>query len=511
MSKVDKIGAAGRPTVWTETAKMKTYAPLAKSIQTNVCIVGGGIAGLTTAYLLLRAGKSVVVIEDGDLAGGATCATTAHLSNAIDARYQTIERLHGRDGSRLTAESHTAAISEIEAIVKREKIDCDFQRVDGFLFLPPDQKADLLDRELEAAHRAGLVDVERVERAPIDGFNTGPSLRFPRQAQFHPLKYLAGVAKAIEGRGGQIFTNTHAESIEGGMPAKVTAGSHVVNADFVVVATNTPVNDLVVMHTKQAPYMSYVIGAALNDDSMKPALLWDTAEPYHYVRLQRVVDKDGDRTVLIVGGEDHKTGQAEDVDERYARLERWAKDRFPHMGDVEFHWAGQVMESMDGLAFIGRNPLDKDNVFIVTGDSGMGMTHGTIAGLLLTDLITGKENPWSKLYDPARKTLLAGPTFLKESANIAVQYADWITAGDVATTDEIPRGSGAVVRRGLTKRAVYCDDHGKLHERSAICPHLGCIVGWNPGEKTWDCPCHGSRFDKMGKVLNGPANRDLAE
>lgn len=217
-----------------------------------------------------------------------------------------------------------------------------------------------------------------------------------------------------------------------------------------------------------------------------------------------------DRDILIVGGEDHKTGQADNAEDRHARLANWARSRFPQMETVEFTWVGQVMESIDGLAFIGRNPLDKENVFIATGDSGMGMTHGTIAGILLTDLILGRENPWATLYDPSRKTLLAAGEFAKEAVNMAAQYADWVTGGDVSSTDEIADDSGAVMRRGLSKIAVHRDAHGKLHELSAVCPHLGCIVRWNASEKTWDCPCHGSRFGKLGKVINGPANTDLA-
>ena len=213
--------------------------------------------------------------------------------------------------------------------------------------------------------------------------------------------------------------------------------------------------------------------------------------------------------LLIVGGEDHKTGQAIDQADRYARLETWTRERFPMAQEVRFRWSGQVMETIDGLAFIGRNPLDEPNVFVATGDSGMGMTHGTIAGILLTDLILGRENPWAALYDPSRKSLGALGTFAKENLNVAKQYGDWLTGGDVESVEEIPTGKGAVIRRGMTKVAVYRDDRGTLHERTAVCPHLGCIVNWNDAENTWDCPCHGSRFDRMGVVINGPANSDL--
>jgi glycine/D-amino acid oxidase-like deaminating enzyme/nitrite reductase/ring-hydroxylating ferredoxin subunit len=488
--------------LWAGTAEMPEFSPLQENLHVDACIIGAGIAGLTTAYLLARSGKQVAVLDDGPVAGGMTQATTAHITNMLDDRYFEVEKVHGREGARLAADSHTAAIDRIETIVRQERIDCDFTRLDGYLFLAEGDRRETLERELDAARRAGLRAVELVERAPFPSFDTGPCLRFPNVAQFHPLKYLAQVAQAIVHEGGRIFTGTHADSVEGGVPAVVEAGKHVVTADAVVVATNVPINDRVTIHTKQAPYMTYVIAARVPPGALPQVLSWDTGDPYHYVRLQ------GD--LLIVGGEDHKTGQAADTPARHERLETWARRRFPMMGPVEYAWAGQVMETQDYLAFIGRNPMDHENIYVVTGDSGMGITHGTIAGMLLSDLILGRTNPWEALYDPSRVRLGAAADFARENSNVALQYTDWLTGGDVASADEIPAGNGAIVRRGLEKIAVYRDPQGRLHERHAACPHLGCVVHWNRAETTWDCPCHGSRFDRYGKVINGPANRDLA-
>jgi glycine/D-amino acid oxidase-like deaminating enzyme/nitrite reductase/ring-hydroxylating ferredoxin subunit len=471
-------------------------------LEADVCVVGAGIAGLTTAYLLGRAGRSVVVLDRGPVGGGQTGRTTAHLTNAIDDRYLTIERLHGATGSRLAAASHTAAIACIERIVRNERIACEFERLDGYL-LPGDQGAgELLARELDAARRAGLRGVVRVDRAPIPGFDSGPCLRFPRQGQFHPLKYLGGLARSVEQDHGRIFGGATVEEISGGAPARIrTAEGATVSADAVVVATNTPINDLVAIHTKQAAYLTYVVGLAAPGGTISRALFWDTADPYHYVRLA----SDAGGEILIVGGEDHKTGQRDDGEVRYARLEAWARERFEGLGEVRYQWSGQIMETIDGLAFLGRNPVDAGNVFVATGDSGQGMTHGTIAGMLISDLILGRSNPWSALYDPSRKTLRAAGEFLKEAANMAWQYTDWLKPGEESSVDAIAPGAGAVLRRGLTKVAVYRDPDGVLHEMSAVCPHLGCIVDWNSSEHTWDCPCHGSRFDQYGQVLNGPA------
>ena len=497
--------------VWMRTADTPREEKLDHDLETDVVVVGAGIAGLTTAYLLARDGKRVVVLDDGPVAGGETCRTTAHVTNALDERYYELERLFGEDGAWLAAESHTAAVDKVEEIIGAEEIDCDWSRLDGYLFAPAGEPQKVLDDELAAARRAGLFDVELVERAPLESFDTGRALRFPRQGQFHILKYLDGLARAFEGLGGQIFTKTHADEIKSvdAQNARVrTADGHTVTARAAVVATNTPVNDLVAIHTKQAAYRTYVIGARVPRGSVPKILLWDTPDPYHYVRIQELDDGD----VLIVGGEDHKTGQEDDADERYRRLEEWACERFPSIESIEFRWSGQVMEPIDGLAFIGRNPLDGENVLIATGDSGNGMTHGTIAGMLLTDLIAGRENPWADLYDPSRKTLGAIKEFAKENLNVAAQYTDLATPGDVKSAAEIKPGEAAIIRRGLTKVAAYRDDAGALHERSAVCTHLGCVVQWNSGEKTWDCPCHGSRFDfRDGHVVNGPAISGLAE
>ena len=500
--------------VWM-AADVPDLPTLTHNIRTSVCIVGAGIAGMTTAYLLARAGRAVVVIDDGPIGGGETGRSTAHITAALDDRYSEIEKLHGEEGSRVAAESHTAAIDRIESIASLEDIDCDFERLDGYLFLGGGDDRKILEDELQAAHRAGLSDVELLDRAPVKSFDSGPALRFPRQAQFHPLKYLNGLARAIVRDGGQLYSGTHAESIQDGEPAKITTSDgHVITADSVVVATNSPVNDWVIIHTKQYAYRTYVIAARIPRGSLTRGLYWDTLDPYHYVRLQEVdplLDPRRNEELLIVGGEDHKTGQADDAEERFKRLEEWTRQRFPAIGNVDFRWSGQIMEPVDYMGFIGKNPGTDQHIFIATGDSGNGITHGTVAGVLLTDLILGRKNPWAKLYDPSRVTLRATPHFLRENLNVAGQYADWATGGDVDSYEQIAPGAGAVVRRGMKKIAVYRDEQGSIHELSAVCTHLYCIVSWNSVERTWDCPCHGSRFDPYGRVVNGPAITPLQE
>ena len=484
------------------------FPPLDRDIRANVCIIGAGIAGMTSAYLLARTGRSIVVIDDGPIAGGETGRTTAHLTAALDDRYYEIERLHGRDGARVAAASHSAAIDRVEQIASLEEIDCEFERLDGYLFLGGDSKKSVLDRELRATRRAGL-ETEMVDRIPVESFDSGAALRFPRQGQFHPLKYLNGLARAILRDGGKIYCGTHAEKIEDGEPAKVTtADGRVITADNIIVATNTPVNDWLIIHSKQAAYRTYVIGCRVPKSSIPRGLYWDTPDPYHYVRLEdgtSGANGQADDEILIVGGEDHKTGQADDMDARFECLERWARERFPMIQSVDYRWSGQVMEPVDYMGYIGRNPGSDRHIFVATGDSGNGMTHGTIAGILLTDLVLGLKNQWAWLYDPSRVKLGAAANYVKENANVAEQYKDWLTEGDASDAKEIQAGEGAVIRRGSKKVAVYRDEQGAIHERSAVCPHLYCIVGWNATEKSWDCPCHGSRFDPYGKVINGPA------
>jgi glycine/D-amino acid oxidase-like deaminating enzyme/nitrite reductase/ring-hydroxylating ferredoxin subunit len=485
------------------TADLPQSHALQADMQADVCIVGSGIAGLTTAYLLAREGRKIIVLERANLGGGETSRTTAHLASVIDDGFQEIERLHGIESLRLHVQSHQAAISRIEQIVREEKIDCDFARRDGYLFAPDEKSAEYIQKELEAAQRAGISDVHRVSAPPLP-FRTGPALRFRDQAQFHSLKYLAGLFRALERDGAKLFSHTVVESVEDGHTIRIhTAAGPVVECSAAVIATNSPINDLVAIHSKQAPYRTYAVGARIPQGSVTPALYWDTEDPYHYVRLQPT----GDHDVLIVGGEDHKTGQG-DPNVSFAKLEKWTRERFETVTEINYRWSGQVMEPADGMAFIGRNP-GNDNVYVATGDSGMGITHGTIAGVLLADLIQGRKNSWAEIYDPSRKIIGAVTEYVKENLNVAAKYTEWFTGGDVDSVEQIPSGEGRIVRSGARKLAVYRDPQANLHACSAVCTHLGCLVAWNSVEKSWDCPCHGSRFNGEGRVLNGPAVRNL--
>lgn len=493
--------------LWMEIP-LPSFPPLEKDLQADACIVGAGIVGLTCAYTLAKQGKSVVVLDKGAISGGQTARTTAHLTWVLDDRYYNLEKFFGEAGARIAAESHAKAIDYIEKIVLEENINCDFERVDGYLFVPPENSKDILEKEFSAIQKTEM-NIKRAARAPFSAsFDTGPCLQFPNQAQFHILKYLHGLIQALLKMGVQIFSNTHVTHFLDASPCvvKTDLGTQV-TSESIIVATCTPINNRFFIHTKQAPYRTYVIATSVPKSSVPKGLYWDTADPYHYIRIQKN-NSNPNSDWLLVGGEDHKTGQDKEISAKYDTLEEWARVRLPMFGKIEYRWSGQVFEPVDSLAFIGRNPGDK-NIYIATGDSGNGLTHGTIAGMLLPDLILGKPNPWQNLYQPSRKTLTAAPSFFEENLNVAIQYRDWFTAGELQTIDELLIGEGMILREGIKKIAVYKDQQGKIHVNSALCPHLGACLRWNNGEKSWDCPAHGSRFDGCGKVLNGPTINGL--
>lgn len=493
---------------------MPATGTLQENVTCDVCVVGAGLAGVTTAYMLAKEGKNVILLESKEIGGGNTSRTTAHLSNALDDGFPNLIKLFGTEGARLAVQSHGAAIAKIEEIAKEENIDCDFTRVDGYLFANNSQQNDELMKELEAVQQLGWRDVVLRKQAPLDTLTAFSTLQFPNQAHFHILKYLSGLSKVLLDKEVRIYTHTKAVDFKtGAVNAVITENGFTVTANHLVVATNTPVNDFVTMHTKNYPYRTYAIALEVPTGEIPDALYWDMDEPYHYVRLLKG-KAEGDNSnpgadLLIVGGEDHKTGQDDKNAKRFIELERWARIKFPMAGEVVYRWSGQVWEPMDSLGYIGRNPGDAKEVYIITGDSGHGMTHSTIAGMLITDQIMGRANPWETLYDPARTSLKSAGEYLKENLNVATQYKDYVTPGEIDDPSQVMPGTGSIMRRGTSKVAVYCDQDGVRHECSAVCTHMGCIVNWNQVESSWDCPCHGSRFDPFGKVLTGPAIKDL--
>lgn len=491
---------------FTPPVEFKNYSPLKDNVETDVVIVGAGIAGLGIAYCLSRAGKKVIIVEAGFIGSGETGRTTAQLVTALDKRYYEMEEIFGKEKTNLIAQSHKEAIEFVEHTIIKENIDCDFQHVDGYLFAHPTDQKDCLTKELEAALRAG-VNVQAMTTTP--GIpHEAASLCFANQAQFHPMKYLNGLCLAIEKNGGKIYTQTHAKEIDGN--GIISSEGYAVKAKHIVVATNAPVNDIYAMPLKQTALRSYVIGATIKKGSLPKAMWWDTGDlnadikPYHYIRLNSYNEQ---FDLLLCGGEDHPVG-IQPEQSPYASLEIWTRKRF-HIVEIISQWSGEIMESMDSIAFIGRSPWHEENVFVVTGDSGIGMTYSSIAGMLIKDLIEGKENKYEKIYSPSRFTLNSSGTFFKlVKGDMANMLKKWFFT-DTKELSEIKQGHAAIVKLEGEKCGVFRDEKDVLHIVSAECTHLKCMVVWNNGERSWDCPCHGSRFTYSGKVIHGPAISDL--
>lgn len=480
---------------------LPTYAPIVGDLTVDVAVVGAGMAGLSAAYELTQQGLSVAVLDRGAFGGGMTSRTTAHLSYELDDHYFELAKVRSEEAVRQYYESQKAAVDRIEDIARREGLACDFARVDALLIAAGDDGEDIIQNEFDVVRSLGF-DV-RFEAAP-DSMGSA-ALRFADQARFHPLKYLSGLCAVLERKGARLHADSPVEELEerdGGVVVHTANGD--IRAQHAVVATNSPVNDRVAIHTKQAPYRTYAIAGSIPKGAAPDLLIWDTLDPYHYVRIQ---PEDG-RDILIVGGEDHKSGAEDDGRERVRSLENWARERFPDMGEVTHAWSGQVYEPIDYIPHAGRNPGD-ERIYVITGDSGEGITSSVAGALLVTQQILDRESPWEDAYAPSRKVLGAATEFASENADVVANLTQRLTGGEVESADDVSPGCGALLRQHGKKVAAYRDEGGGLHLVSAICTHMGCVVQFNSFERCWDCPCHGSQFNIDGDVMAGPAMKPL--
>jgi glycine/D-amino acid oxidase-like deaminating enzyme len=508
MEAVMNVGDERSRSLWMSVPVAPRAAALTRDIEADTVVIGAGIAGLSTAYELSGQGQKVVVLDRGKIGSGMTARTTAHLSANNDDGFKAMIDRRGEKLARDYYISQQAAIDRIDTIQRTESIACDFRRVDGFLFPGPQTSQGEIDAEREASEQAGM-PVEIATGLPFRGHEQTRCLRYPNQATFHPTKYLQGLVRCIEARGGRLYADTAVMGVEendDGSVVVTTEDGHKVRAGAAVVATNSPINDRVALHSKQAPYRTYAMALALPRGALPDALYWDTLDPYHYVRLQPGDSHD----YLIVGGADHKSGEADDAEIRYEALEAWIRNLVPDVGEVTHRWSGQVMDTIDYSGFSGRNPGNR-NVYVHTGDSGQGLTHGVVGSLIIARMIMQQHDLWQDLYGPERKTASALSTFLSENMTALKNLAEYVAPGEVSSYAEIGPGEGAIVRDGMKKVAAYRDDKGVLHARSAACTHLGCHLHFNSFERCWDCPCHGSQFGIDGEVLNGPAIHPLEE
>ena len=493
--------------LWMNIDVAPDARPLFQNERCDVVVIGAGIAGISTAYELALRNRSVIVIDRAKIAGGMTARTTAHLAPLCDDLMSEFKKLRGLEIAKVFYESQAASVDRIEEIQKTEKIVCDFRRLDGYLFQGHGMPADVIDKELEVVREVGA-PVHRLVGVPLKGCEDRQVLRYPRQGTFHPLKYLAGLVRACEKRGVRFFSETAVEEVteEKGV-VTVTTSRAVITASDAVVTTNSPISDRFALHTKMAPYRSYAMGFAIPRGALPDALYWDTEDPYHYVRLQ---PGEGKEDIVIVGGEDHKSGEADDANKRFARLERWVRPLIPALGAVTHRWSGQVLDTIDYAGFIGRDP-GSDHIYVSTGDSGQGITHGVMGAMLNTALIVDGTSPWAETYEPSRKPVPAIKNYLTENVTVVKNFAEYVAPGEIGSADELKPGEGAILRRGLQKIAAYRDPKGSLHLHSAACTHIGCHLHWNSFETCWDCPCHGSMFDVDGKPLNAPTISGLGK
>jgi glycine/D-amino acid oxidase-like deaminating enzyme/nitrite reductase/ring-hydroxylating ferredoxin subunit len=485
--------------VWSKRDRRR-FAPLESELRVDVAVIGGGITGLTAAVLLGEAGKQVALLEGRQLGAGVTGSTTAHLTEAVDTRYHELESSFGKEGARGVRASSRDAIEMIATLAKSAAIDCSFERLNGYLFTEKREQLDELEAELAAAARAGAT----VERCSVPlPFGVAGGISFADQAQLEPGAYLDILAERATSSRVRIFEGVSMLDIEGDAPLRVvTEQGPAVVADAVVLATHAPFAKLT-LQLKLAQYRSYAVAGRVA--STPPGLYWDMQDPYHFVRRANI---DG-YNYAIVGGEDHRTGEVPSAgpDAPYRALEAYAA-RFGV--PAEFRWSAQVVESADGLPFIGRPDAGR-SLYLATGYGGNGMTFGTLAAMILSDQVLGRDNPYSELYGANRSKPLAS---LAAVVSENVDTATHLVAGHLrpvsqAPISEIPIGEGRIVKDNGERLAVYRDHDGRVHALSSVCTHQGCQVAFNALERSWDCPCHGSRFDIDGRVLDGPATKPL--
>jgi glycine/D-amino acid oxidase-like deaminating enzyme/nitrite reductase/ring-hydroxylating ferredoxin subunit len=481
-----------------------SHPPLNRNLKTEVCIIGAGLNGLCIAYQLAKKGYKVSILEANQVGGINSQRSTAHLTNLLPHRYKYYCETLGKEKFIKLIESHRSAIEEIEKICEQENINCHFKKVDAFLIQGENFLKKDLREEREYAQLGNLFS-ELVPQVPWTQ-SVDCALKINNQAQIDPVKFMSGLLRVLKELDVEIFEETKVteiSNITSALSIITTANNFQLEAKYIVIATHSQVHENQSIHRKQTAYRSYVLGFHVENPPEESILIRDTETPYHYVRIEG--------NTLIVGGEDHKTGRLPTSSDPFQSLEIWARSRFSFIQEVTYKWSGQVFHAPDGLPFIGKNSEAGENIFIASCFSGNGVTYSMIAAMIISEVINKGVHPWANLYNPERVTFNSAADLVKENALAAVQYLDWITPSEVLNLDEIPEDKGSILRTNFSKVCIYHEREDKFEKKSAVCPHLGGIVHWNDIEKTWDCPCHGSRFNTHGQVIDGPAVKDLME
>ena len=510
----EAISSGSNTSFWTDTFAIDYSNPVTESFHTEILVVGAGIAGMSVAYELCKRGKQVAVVDDGSIGGGESGRTSAHLVTCLDDRYYKLKKIFGEEGSRLAAESHGMAINKVQSIVNHEGINCDYKKVNGYLFSDEDEN-EVLEKELKASLAAGI-DAEMVNEIP--GMLTGKrkGLKYGGQAEFHILKYLDGLKEAILEAGGKIYTGSHVDKVE--KDSVILDKGYGIHFKHLVLCTNAPIDDRIKFPVKQYPFRSYVVAGLIKKGAVPHCLYWDTGNkqenndisPYHFVRVS---DYNNEYDLLISGGEDHPvadTCYAGDENERYDAIEKWTRKHYP-LENVLYRWSGQIMETMDCLGYIGKAPIKDENIYVITGDTGNGITNALIGASIIPDLIEGKENPYAKLYDPHRfKFLTSGMVALKEGIrNVVKNIKNKAVYKSLADIKQLNPGKGFIIETESGLFGVTRDNAQKLHYVNGKCTLKEAVLIWNPDEKSWECPLHGCRYMYNGTVINGPTVKPL--
>ena len=468
--------------LWIDTASETAFRPLDRDVEVDVAVVGAGITGVTAALLLRRAGLEVALVDRARVAHGVTGYTSAKVTSQHGLAYGRIESNFGEQGARNYAAAQQDALDRMSRWVEELGIDCDWERRPAFLYAASEEELGDIRDEAEAAVRAGL-PMEMVDETDLP-FPVAGAVRLGDQAQFHPQRYCAGLASAFAAEGGRVFENTLVTDVSGRGRRRVVAGGGSIGADHVFLATHIPFLDSGLYFARTHPERSYVVVARVDHD-LPEGMYINVGSPTRSIRAHPL----GDERVLLVGGEGHKVGQDDDTRERYERLEAFAREHWA-VRSVDWRFSTQDNMPVDGMPFVGKLRPDTDGLYVATGFRKWGLTNGTAAAVMISDRILGRANPWAETFDSTRlKPLASAGEFLRENVNVATQYARGYLVDD--------------------KVAVSRDEDSTVHAVSAVCTHLGCIVRWNTAERSWDCPCHGSRFARDGSVLQGPATKPL--
>ena len=490
--------------LWIESTPRTSYEALGDGLDVDVAVVGGGIAGITAAYLLKRAGKSVAVVDAKRIVHGATGYTTAKVTAAHKIVYTTIAKNFGADGARLYAAANQGALELIARLVAELQIECEFERKPNYVYCESGDERQRVEQEVEAARKAGL-GAELVEETQLP-FPVECAFRLDGQAQFHPRKYLLPLAQFVDGDGSHVVELTRVVNISGSERLRVESDRGRLTARDVILASHLPFLDRGFFFAKAHPERSYAVAARISAAQDPHGLYINIGQPTRSVRT--AYDDQG--LLLLLGGEGHKPGAEADTEACYRALEEfgrrhWQSDEFP------YRWSTQDYSPLDGVPYVGRLTRRSEHVYVATGFKKWGMTNGTAAAMILSDLILGRDNPWARLFESKRlKPLASGSTFIRENASVARHFiGDRLDRGERAELEQLRPGDGRLLRLGGGKTAAYRDDEGQLHTLAPVCTHMGCHVSWNSAERSWDCPCHGSRFAGDGSVIQGPATRRL--